>query len=47
MPVAVAYLLKRTDKTPALNMAVVCSLLFLIVFAWGHNLKLIVEHIIR
>lgn len=47
MPVAVAYLLKRTDKTPALNMAVVCSLLFLTVFAWGHNLKLIVEHIIR
>lgn len=47
MPIAAAYLLKATEKRPVLNMAVLCSLLFLTVFSWGHNLKIIVEHIIK
>lgn len=47
MPIAAAYLLKATEKRPVLNMAVLCSLLFLTVFSLGHNLKIIVEHIIK
>ncbi len=47
IPIAVAYLLKATSGKPLLNTTVLCTLLFLTVFMWGHNLKIIVEHIIR
>lgn len=48
IPLAVAYLLKRTDASmPRLNMAILCAILFLTVFMWGHNLELIVNYILR
>jgi hypothetical protein len=47
IPIAVAYLIKRTATVPRLNMAVVCTILFLTFYMWGHNLQIIVPHILR
>ena len=47
MPIAAAYLLKATEKMRIANATVTCLLLFLTLFSWGHNLKIIVEHIIK
>ena len=47
IPIAVAYLIKRTATVPKLNMAVICTILFLTFYMWGHNLQIIVPHILR
>ena len=47
MPIAVAYLLKGTEKKPVASVIITCMLIFLTVFSWGHNLKIIVEHIVK
>jgi hypothetical protein len=46
IPIAVAYLIKRTASVPKVNMAVVCAILFLTLYMWGHNLQIIIQHII-
>ena len=46
IPIAVAYLIKRTASVPKVNMAVVCTVLFLTLYMWGHNLQIIIQHII-
>ena len=47
IPIAVAYLIKETASMPKLNMAIVCAVLFLTLYMWGHNLQIIIQHIIR
>ena len=47
IPIAVAYLIKQTATKPRLNTAIVCAVLFLTLYMWGHNLQIIVQHIIR
>lgn len=47
IPVAVAYLIKQTASVPELNKAIVCSVLFLTLYMWVHNLQIIIPHIIR
>ena len=47
IPIAVAYLIKETGSMPKLNTAIVCAVLFLTLYMWGHNLQIIIQHIIR
>ena len=47
IPIVVAYLIKQTASVPKLNMAVVCTIFFLTFYMWGHNLQIIVPHILR
>ena len=47
IPIAVAYFIKQTATKPRLNTAIVCAVLFLTLYMWGHNLQIIVQHIIR
>ena len=47
IPIAVAYLIKETASMPKLNMTIVCAILFLTLYMWGHNLQIIIQHIIR
>lgn len=47
IPIAVAYLIKETASMPKFNMAIVCAVLFLTLYMWGHNLQIIIQHIIR
>ena len=47
IPIAVAYLIKETASMPKLNMTIVCAILFLTLYMWGHNLHIIIQHIIR
>lgn len=46
IPVAVAYLIKKTSASPKLNTAIVALVLFLTIFMWGHNMQIIVKHIL-
>ena len=47
IPIAVAYLIKETASMQKFNMAIVCAVLFLTLYMWGHNLQIIIQHIIR
>ncbi|MDO4992070.1 MAG: DUF6080 domain-containing protein [Prevotellaceae bacterium] len=47
IPVAVAYLIKKTMVSPKLNIAVVAAVIFLTLYMWVHNLQIIIPHIIR
>lgn len=46
IPVAVAFLLKKTTENPRINTVVCSMLLFLTLFMWVHNLKLIIPYIL-
>lgn len=46
IPIAVAYLLKATARHRRLNMAVICTILFLTLFLWVHNVIITVQHIL-
>lgn len=47
IPIAVAYLIKKTTISPKLNMAIVATVIFLTLYMWVHNLQIIIPHIIR
>lgn len=47
IPISTAFLLKAVRHRPWLNMAVLCAILFLTVFGWGHNLTIISHHLLR
>lgn len=47
IPIATAFLLKAVRHNPWLNMAVLCAILFLTVFGWGHNITIIAHHLSR
>ncbi len=47
IPIAVAYLIWHTATKPRLNTVVLCAVLFLTLYMWGHNLQIIIQHIVR
>ena len=47
IPIATAFLLKAVRRHSWLNMAVLCAILFLTVFGWGHNITIIARHLLR
>ncbi len=47
IPIAVAYLIRHTATKPRLNTVVLCAVLFLTLYMWGHNLQIIIQHIVR
>ncbi len=47
IPIAVTYLIRHTATKPRLNTVVLCAVLFLTLYMWGHNLQIIIQHIVR